>query len=95
MAIIASGELLLEGAPNETIGALNGRIWSKVVGTDDELHAIETQFHVISSHLVGGRHAVRVYADTAPGDGFQAVDSDLEDVYFLNLSELAKRQSLN
>ena len=29
MAIIASGELLLEGAPNETMAALNGKIWSK------------------------------------------------------------------
>jgi ABC-type multidrug transport system ATPase subunit len=95
MAIIASGELLLEGAPNETIGALNGKIWTKVVSTDDELRAIESQFHVISSHLVGGQHELRVYADTSPGDGFHAVDSDLEDVYFLNLSELAKRQNRN
>ena len=34
MAIIASGELLLEGAPNDTLAALNGKIWSKVVATD-------------------------------------------------------------
>ena len=90
MAIIASGELLLEGAPVETLAALHGRIWSKVVGTDDELRALESQMHVISTHLVGGQHEVRVYADTSPGDGFQAVDSDLEDVYFLNLSKQAK-----
>src|ERR1700722_4378452 len=41
MAIIASGELLLEGAPNDTLAALEGKIWSKVVTTDDELRAIE------------------------------------------------------
>jgi ABC-2 type transport system ATP-binding protein len=95
MAIIASGELLLEGAPSETIAALNGKIWSKVVATGEEVRAIETQLHVISTHLVGGRHEVRVYADSSPGDGFTAVESDLEDVYFLNLSQQSKQQLPN
>ena len=95
MAIIAEGELLLEGAPNDALAALHGKIWSKVVATSDELHAVETSLHVISTHLVGGQHEVRVYADTSPGDGFSAVDSDLEDVYFLNLSQQAKRRLPN
>jgi hypothetical protein len=29
---------------------------------------------------------VRVYADADPGEGFRAVDSGLEDVYFLKLA---------
>lgn len=95
MAIIASGELLLEGAPNDTLAALNGKIWSKVVASDDELRALETQLHVISTHLVGGQHEIRVYADTSPGGGFRPVDSGLEDVYFLNLSQQAKGQLPN
>jgi ABC-2 type transport system ATP-binding protein len=95
MAIIAQGELLLEGAPSDTLAALKGKIWSKVVATDDELRALETQLDVISTHLVGGQHEVRVYADTSPGSGFGPVDSDLEDVYFLNLSQQAKQQRPN
>lgn len=95
MAIIASGELLLEGAPNDTLAALHGKIWSKVVAGDDELRAIETQLPVISSHLVGGQNEIRVYADTSPGDGFRPVDSSLEDVYFLNLSQQSKRAAVN
>jgi ABC-2 type transport system ATP-binding protein len=95
MAIIASGELLLEGAPGEALAALNGKIWSKVVATAQEVRAVEAQLHVISTHLVGGQHEVRVYADTSPGDGFSAVDSDLEDVYFLNLSQQSKDQLPN
>jgi ABC-2 type transport system ATP-binding protein len=95
MAIIASGALLLEGSPNDTLAALNGKIWSKVVATDSEVRAIEAQLHVISTHLVGGQHEIRVYADTSPGDGFHAVESDLEDVYFLNLSQQSKRQLPN
>jgi len=95
MAIIAAGELLLEGSPNDTLAALNGKIWSKVVATDDEVRAIETQLHVISTHLVGGQHELRVYSDSSPGDGFHSVESDLEDVYFLNLSQQSKRQLPN
>jgi ABC-2 type transport system ATP-binding protein len=90
MAIIASGELLLEGAPNEALAALAGKIWSKVVATEDELRAIEAQFNVISTHLVGGQHEIRVFANAAPGEGFRPVDSGLEDVYFLNLARQAK-----
>jgi ABC-2 type transport system ATP-binding protein len=95
MAIIAQGELLLEGAPGDTLAALKGKVWSKLVATDDELRALETQLHVLSTHLVGGQHEIRVYADSSPGNGFNPVDSDLEDVYFLNLSQQAKGQRLN
>jgi ABC-type multidrug transport system ATPase subunit len=87
MAIIAAGEVLLEGSPAETLAALNGKIWSKVVTTDDELRGLETELKVISSHLVAGQHEIRVYADSSPGDGFRPVDSGLEDVYFLNLNK--------
>jgi ABC-2 type transport system ATP-binding protein len=90
MAIMAGGELLLEGAPADALGALEGRIWSKVVSTDDELRALESGMNVISTHLIGGQHEVRIYSDSNPGDGFRAVDSELEDVYFINLSRHAK-----
>ena len=90
MAIISNGELLLEGAPNEALESLRGKIWSKVVATDDELRALEGIFNVISTHLIGGLHEVRVFAESSPGDGFRPVESGLEDVYFLNLSNQAK-----
>lgn len=86
MAIIANGELLLEGAPQETLAALEGKIWSKLLQTDDELRALESEVPVISTHLVGGQHEIRVFADAAPGPGFRCVPSGLEDVYFLNLA---------
>lgn len=89
MAIIADGEVLLEGTPTEALAALQSKIWSKVVDTDDELRALESQMHIISTHLVAGQHEIRVYSDSNPGDGFRPVDSDLEDVYFLNLSQKA------
>ncbi len=90
MAIIASGEVLLEGSPAESLDALKGRIWSKVVPTDAEVLEMERALQVISTHLVGGLHEVRVYSDASPAEGFTPVDSGLEDVYFLNLARQAK-----
>lgn len=90
MAIIASGEVLLEGSPSEALGALEGHIWSRIVTTDDELRAIESEMQVISTHLVGGQHEIRVFALGSPGADFRAVPSGLEDVYFLNLSRHAQ-----
>jgi len=91
MAIIASGEVLLEGSPAAALEALRGKIFSKVVSTDDELRALEASFNVISTHLVGGLHEVRIYADSSPGPDFKPVDSGLEDVYFLNLTNHAAK----
>jgi ABC-2 type transport system ATP-binding protein len=90
MAIMANGELLLEGSPSESLDLLEGKIWSKVVASDDELRALEAEHKVISTHLVGGLHEVRVYAESFPGEGFAAVDSGLEDVYFLNLASQSR-----
>ena len=90
MAIIAMGEVLLEGAPAESIAALDGQMWSRVLSSDDELRAIEAELKVVSSHLVAGQHEIRVFAPSSPGAGFRAVPSGLEDVYFLNVARQAR-----
>jgi ABC-2 type transport system ATP-binding protein len=87
MAIIASGQVLLEGAPAEALHALDGQIWSRIVKSDDEMRSLESSHRVLSSHLVEGQHEIRVYAASAPGPGFNAVPSSLEDVYFQRLSQ--------
>lgn len=89
MAIIAKGKVLLEGAPSEALTALDGKIWSKVVASDDELKTLESEMQVISTHLIAGQHEVRIYSDSNPGDGFKPVESGLEDVYFLSLARSA------
>jgi ABC-2 type transport system ATP-binding protein len=86
MAVIANGELLLDGVPADTIEALRGKIWSKVVRSDDELRSLESQMQILSTHLLGGQHEIRVYSNSNPGEGFRAIDPELEDVYFLSLS---------
>src|SRR6202453_2434987 len=90
MAIIASGEVLLEGSPAEALTAVDGQIWARVVATDEELRSLESQMQIVSTHLIAGQHEVRVFAASAPGPGFRAVPSGLEDVYFLSLSRQIK-----
>jgi ABC-2 type transport system ATP-binding protein len=57
--------------------------------SDDELRTLESEFQVISTHLVGGQHEIRVFAPASPGPAFHAVAAELQDVYFLNLSRHA------
>ena len=74
----------------DTLTALEGQIWSRVVATDDELRTLESELHVISTHLTAGQHEIRVFAPSSPGAGFRPVPSGLEDVYFLHLSRHAR-----
>src|SRR5258707_1115877 len=90
MAIIASGEVLLEGSPTEALLALDGQMWSRIVATGDELRTTEADLRIVRTHLVGGQQEIRVFAPSSPRAKFPAVASELEDVYFLHLSRRSK-----
>ena len=64
MAIIANGELLLEGVPAENLTALQGKIWSKVVRSDDELHALESTWRRFPGHRPRARR--RLFLESFP-----------------------------
>jgi ABC-2 type transport system ATP-binding protein len=81
MAIIDRGEILLEAEPQQAIEELRGRIWQRTVSRE-ELPALESQLPMISTKMRGGRTIVHVYAETSPGAAFEAVEPDVEDVYF-------------
>ncbi len=85
MAVLAAGRIQLEGAPLELIRATRGRIWSKAVPRA-ELDEHRARHTVIATRLLAGRTVVHVLADADPGQGFAAVDGDLEDVYFATLA---------
>ena len=84
MAVISRGRVLLEGTPQDSIAALAGKIWSRVVDRVD-LADFERYYNVISTHLVAGRTVVHVQGESSPGEGFDSVDAGLEDVYFSTL----------
>jgi ABC-type multidrug transport system ATPase subunit len=81
MAIINRGEILLEAEPLRAIEALRGRIWRRTLPRTD-LETVKREHAVISTRLVAGRTVVHVYGEVSPGPGFEAVEPDLEDVYF-------------
>jgi len=83
MAVLASGEILLEGNPILLTNQMNERIWRKTV-TQEEVLEIEQNLPVISKRLFAGQTIIHVMADNAP-EGFEAAPANLEDVYFSTL----------
>jgi ABC-type multidrug transport system ATPase subunit len=84
MAIISRGTVVVAGHPQQIVESLRGRLWRKEV-TKAELPAVKAAHHVISTQLLAGTPVVHVFSEAAPGDGFSAIDPDLEDVYFHQL----------
>jgi ABC-type multidrug transport system ATPase subunit len=80
MAIINSGEVILQGDPSQVLEDVRGHVWRKRI-RKTELPDIEARFKIISSRLVAGDPIVHVYSETEPGDGFTGVEPTLEDVY--------------
>ena len=85
MAIICDGRIVKQGAPNDLVVQLAGRVWRKTIDKA-ELEATKAKYQVISTRLLGGRTVIHILADSDPGDGFTAVEGGLEDVYFSTLS---------
>jgi len=83
MAVLASGQILLEGNPVALTDKLNGQIWRKTVSQKEALE-IEQNLTVISKRLFAGKTIIHVFADQAP-EGFESTPANLEDVYFSTL----------
>jgi ABC-type multidrug transport system ATPase subunit len=86
MAVLASGRIQLEGAPLELIQGTRGRIWMKTIERSN-LESYRERYQIISTRLLSGRTVVHILSETDPGDGFAAVNGDLEDVYFATLAQ--------
>jgi ABC-2 type transport system ATP-binding protein len=85
MAIINKGEVLYKGSPLTAIDEVSGKIWRRRI-TKAELREFKQNFKVISERLIAGSPIIHVYADQQPDAGFEAVQSDLEDVYFAKIN---------
>jgi ABC-2 type transport system ATP-binding protein len=87
MAIIHQGRVLFAGVPEDAVTELSGKIWQKSIQKPDMKECAE-RFRVISSKLIAGRPLIHVYSSDPPGDGFQPVPADLEDVFFSRIAGL-------
>jgi ABC-type multidrug transport system ATPase subunit len=91
MALIHCGRVLYQGSPDAALDTLRGRIWKRFV-EKPEVADYETRYKVISSRLIGGRPLLHVYHGEPPGDGFQAAEPDLEDVFFSHIQGHVQEQ---
>jgi len=85
MAILADGQVVLEGSPAQLIEQLDGRLWRKTV-PKAAVEEYRRELTVISTRLFAGRTQLHVIADDRPETGFEPVPPDLEDVYFSALA---------
>ena len=83
MAVLASGNILLEGNPIELTDKLHGQVWRKTTSLE-EAAEIEQNLAVISKRLFAGQTVIHVMAEHAPA-GFDVAPANLEDVYFSTL----------
>jgi ABC-type multidrug transport system ATPase subunit len=81
MAIIHLGRVVATGDPLRLAAELRGRIWQKLIGKDERA-AYQAKYRVISTQLRAGRTLIHVHSESRPEESFQAVEPDLEDVYF-------------
>lgn len=93
MAIINKGEILLEAEPIQSVNNLQGKIWRRIL-QKKEFAAIEKKHSVISTKLLSGQTVVHIYNEEDPGDGFTAVEPNLEDVYFSTMAGFIGNKNL-
>ncbi|TAE46657.1 MAG: ABC transporter ATP-binding protein [Bacteroidetes bacterium] len=84
MAIINGGKILMNGHPLQAIDQLKGRVWRKRV-PKDELEAYKQNFNVISDKMVAGQPLIHVLSESQPDATFDAVEPELENVYFSHI----------
>ncbi|GMQ31704.1 ABC transporter ATP-binding protein [Algoriphagus confluentis] len=85
MAVICKGSVLMQGKPKEALDKVEGKIFQKAI-QKSQLHEYREKYQVISTKLHEGKLSLRIESDGNPGNGFEQVQPDLEDVYFSLIS---------
>ncbi|MBC5773128.1 ABC transporter ATP-binding protein [Pontibacter sp. KCTC 32443] len=83
MAIISEGSVLAQGSPDIFIQELQGKVWAKTLNITEL--AEQAHLNIISKRFYAGKTKIHALSDGKPGDGFELVTPDLEDVYFSTL----------
>lgn len=84
MAMIAKGQVLVQGEPQAAIETLQNKVWRCSV-SKEALPSYLEKFTVLTTRLVAGKPQINVYSESQPDEGFRQVEANLEDVYFLQL----------
>ncbi|MEL6930683.1 MAG: ABC transporter ATP-binding protein [Cyanobacteria bacterium J06600_6] len=91
IAIMNRGRIINSGSPRSLVAELHGKVWTKIVGSEQELSADWT---VITSRMRQGARWVRVLSNYAPDTSFEAAEPDLNDVYFTAMLDGLKPKAI-
>ncbi len=87
LAIMNQGEIIRIGNPQALINDLNGKVWTKVIQSNQDT-SYSSEWRVITSRMLRGKRWLRVLSDSQPDSDFHSVEPDLNDVYFTALLEI-------
>ncbi len=85
MAIMNFGEIVYHGAPDTAINELQDKVYQKIIELQ-ELEEYASRYSIISNKMVGGKPLIHISSDANPGDGFEKVKPNLEDVFFSKIN---------
>lgn len=89
MAIMNHGRIIYHGSPQAVLEELRGQVWQKTIDRE-ELTQYKQTHTVISDKMVAGKPLIHVLSTDSPGEGFEAVAPNLEDVFFTKINASAK-----
>ena len=90
MAIINLGQVLFKGNPIDAMAEVEGKVWKKKL-KKSEMEDHKKNFMVISERLVAGSPEIHVFSESQPDSTFERMPIDLEDVYFTQIAQSAKK----
>lgn len=85
MAIMNLGQLVYQGTPNNVLQELKGKVWQKSIERN-QVAEYQKNYKVISDKMVAGNPLIHVLSDSNPGNGFEQVEPNLEDVFFTKIN---------
>lgn len=85
MAIMNKGQLVYKGTPSNVLQELKGKVWQKSI-VRNQVEEYQKNYKVISDKMVAGNPLIHVLSESNPGDGFEQVEPNLEDVFFTKIN---------
>jgi hypothetical protein len=77
----------------QILEGLKDKVYKKTI-EKSELNLYKENYQVISERLFLGKPTIHIISETNPGDGFTAINAELEDVYFSEIFNGTKTKSI-
>ena len=85
MAIMNLGKIVYHGIPQNAIDDLYGKVYQKMIERE-EVDDYSKNYTIISNKMVGGQPLIHIMCESEPGEGFELVSPNLEDVFFSKIN---------